>query len=344
MTPMCEILLWSVEAPERSGDTALVVNPSPEDAAELAGHFGAGARFWFSNFERFRSTLALRPELTERAEFGVSPTAIASGYDRVVVYHERSKPRMRLLLSISAGAAGASSSLYLVGRNNEGIKSAKSTLRSAFGEVEKVQAARHCAVFVARGPAPGLADLEHAAARHRLDPPAATGEYVAAPGVFAKGLLDDGSRLLLENIRPSRADRVLDVGCGVGVLGLGIASRMGTESATLVDVDAYALWSARRNAALVDGVDVTVAPSDVLSDVSGRFDLIVSNPPFHDGAATSSRFIQTLAGAAGRHLGRKGEVWIVANRFLKYEPLLGDAFRHVDVMADDGRYRVFRAK
>ena len=81
--------------------------------------------------------------------------------------------------------------------------------------------------------------------------------------------------------------RVIDVGCGSGAGGIH-ASPLAQEL-VLTDINTRALRFAAVNAALAN-VDADVQVSDVLSDVSGEFDLVMANPPYmHDEQARAYR-------------------------------------------------------
>jgi len=105
-------------------------------------------------------------------------------------------------------------------------------------------------------------------------------------GVFSKGGLDDGTRLLLETI--AQADlgtSILDMGCGAGPIGLILASISPSLHVTLVDVNERALACAKKNA---ETLGVAARCEIVLSDVyhsldSQTYDAIVSNPPIRAG-------------------------------------------------------------
>ncbi|MGN6032824.1 MAG: class I SAM-dependent methyltransferase, partial [Thermomicrobiales bacterium] len=74
-----------------------------------------------------------------------------------------------------------------------------------------------------------------------------------------------------------------------------------------------------------------------------RFDLIVSNPPFHQGKAVDYGMPQRLIGEAPVHLVPDGRLVIVANAFLPYERLLEDRFRVVKELANTRRFKVLLA-
>ncbi|MEA1834343.1 methyltransferase [Methylobacterium durans] len=78
--------------------------------------------------------------------------------------------------------------------------------------------------------------------------------------------------------RPVR--RVADIGCGSGAAGIALAKRLPGAETVLVDINPAALRAARVNARLAGVEGVETRRSDLLRDVEGRFDLIVSNPPF----------------------------------------------------------------
>jgi 16S rRNA (guanine1207-N2)-methyltransferase len=134
---------------------------------------------------------------------------------------------------------------------------------------------------------------------------------------------------------------VLDVGCGAGVLAAVLASHSPKVRLTLCDVSAPAVEASRATLA-ANGIEGDVFASNVFSEVNGRFDMIISNPPFHDGLQTSLEAAQTLIRGAVRHLNSGGELRIVANAFLPYPQVLDETFGFHEVIAQTGRFKVYR--
>ena len=110
-------------------------------------------------------------------------------------------------------------------------------------------------------------------------------ELVTDNGVFSKKRVDEGSYGFLKTILPlSLGNKILDLGCGYGTLGLTIALFNKDASVTLADINTRALALCRKNAKHLD-VDsrVTILQSDVYQNIEGPFDSIVINPPIRAG-------------------------------------------------------------
>lgn len=111
-----------------------------------------------------------------------------------------------------------------------------------------------------------------------------TFRFVTDAGVFSRGGIDFGSRLLIETMDIPRGARVLDVGCGYGPIGICAAWLSGDGEATMIDVNERAVELAQENARR-NGVRNAVAlRSDRLRAVAGRqFDCVLTNPPIRAG-------------------------------------------------------------
>ena len=147
------------------------------------------------------------------------------------------------------------------------------------------------------------------------------------PGVFSARRLDQGSQLLLEGLADCRAPRrLLDLGCGVGPLGLSGLLRWPSTRALLLDADARAVASATHNATTLGLADrCEVAWWDAEEPVPGTdFDLILLNPPFHGGKEVDLRPAHAMFQAVGHAMAADGLALIVANRSLPYERPLSD--------------------
>jgi 16S rRNA (guanine1207-N2)-methyltransferase len=106
-------------------------------------------------------------------------------------------------------------------------------------------------------------------------------EFLTDNGVFSRGHVDYGSRVLAESL-PKLSGRVLDIGCGYGFLGIAVKLINPDAAVVMCDVNLRALALARENAKRL-GADVEVIESDGYSAVEGRYDTVVTNPPVRAG-------------------------------------------------------------
>ncbi|MGZ4449128.1 MAG: class I SAM-dependent methyltransferase [Nocardioides sp.] len=106
---------------------------------------------------------------------------------------------------------------------------------------------------------------------------------VSGSGVFAQGRVDIGTAILFRETEPPAAGRVLDLGCGYGVIGLAVAAVVPGAVVTAVDVNERAVLLANENAATLGVTDRYTAwtPSGV--DPAATYDEIWSNPPIRIG-------------------------------------------------------------
>lgn len=159
-------------------------------------------------------------------------------------------------------------------------------------------------------------------------------------GLFSPGHVDRGTLAMLSCVRFEPGMRVMDLGCGCGVVGIVAAKRCGAENVWMSDVDPLAVETARENARL-NGVDgVHVALSDGFAGVdAAQFDLILSNPPYQSDFAVAKRFIEK--GFNRLRIG--GRMIMVTKRLDWYRNKMRAIFGGVRVREVDG-YHVFEAE
>jgi len=156
--------------------------------------------------------------------------------------------------------------------------------------------------------------------------------YLAAgPGVFSGEKLDAGTEALLHVVKWNNG-RVLDLGCGNGVVGL-VASLKGAEQVMLLDSDLRALRWAEENA-LRNGVKASVVASSGLKNLTqgAEFDLIISNPPYHSDYSVAKSFIEE----GYRHLSIDGSIWLVVKNAEWYRNKVKTVFGGARVYDQDG--------
>jgi 16S rRNA (guanine1207-N2)-methyltransferase len=283
---------------------------------------------------------ALAQRYGDRASFGVAPPD--TDISAAVVFLPKARELAAYLLTTLASRLGGRS-LFLVGEKRGGIEGAARQL-SAFGRARKLDSARHCQLWQVEVELPPDApDLNSLAQRFTLEvPEAAPLEVVSLPGVFSHGRLDRGTRLLLGHLSGLASGHLLDFGCGAGVLGAVLKRRYPEAQVTLLDVDAFAIASARLTLA-ANGLEAQLICADGIEGAPEGLSAIVSNPPFHTGVHTDYRATEALLKQAAAHLAPRGEIRLVANSFLRYQPLLEAHLRTCAVLAEADGFRVYRA-
>lgn len=135
--------------------------------------------------------------------------------------------------------------------------------------------------------------------------------FTSDAGVFSKGDIDHGSRVLIEAMDIPDGSAVLDVGCGYGPIGISAAFLAPGGHVTMIDINSRAVELARENAHHNGIRNVTVMESDVLSAVKGqKYDVILTNPPIRAGKAVVHRIFEE----AYEHLNEGGSLWIVIQK------------------------------
>lgn len=228
--------------------------------------------------------------------------------------------------------------LDVVGEHQGGIKRVPKILSELGMRCDKLDNARRCSLFATRTVAmeqPDTAWQTFEAWDLKL---------VSHPGVFGHGKVDEGTRLMLDSIEaslPKKPLSVLDMGCGDGIISAWLAAR--GHQVTAVDVSAFAVEACRRTLA-ANQLSGRVLESDIYSALGGeQFDLIVSNPPFHQEREITYGPSARLISEAPNHLSAKGQLVLVANAFLPYPDVLESTFGGFETLADNRRFKVYRA-
>ncbi|MEU3709591.1 methyltransferase [Streptomyces catenulae] len=166
-------------------------------------------------------------------------------------------------------------------------------------------------------------------------------------GIFCADRLDIGTRFLLGHLprRPGAA-RVVDLGCGNGVVGTALALTDPAAETVFVDESFSAVAAARATFAAnaPEGARAEFAVGDALTGLApGSVDLVVNNPPFHTHRATSDATARRMFGGARAVLRPGGELWVVGNRHLGYHVRLKRLFGNCEVVASDPKFVLLRA-
>ena len=168
--------------------------------------------------------------------------------------------------------------------------------------------------------------------------------YYTDNGVFSKNRIDEGSYIFLKILLPLQlTGRILDLGCGVGPIGLTIAQNSLEARFVLADINSRALALASRSVARLNLENrVTCLQSDIYEKIEGPFDSIVVNPPIRAGKVV---ICQMFSGAK-QYLIDGGSLYVVIRRkqgaesALKY---IETVFENVSVLHKEKGYWIIKA-
>lgn len=276
--------------------------------------------------------------------------AAAGSFDRVVLLTPQSRTLGRRWLVEAHALLRAGGILNVAGARDGGVQSLVADTVALFGGAGILGYGKGCrvaeALRTASAPAPpwaseaGIAPGSWQQLLAAL--PGGAVELLSLPGVFSAEALDAGTALLLQHTPIEPGLRVLDVGCGYGPIGVA-AARAGAI-VTMLDVNLLAVEAARANVERLGLQKAEVLASDALEAVAGRrFDLILSNPPFHAGKTVDTSMAGAFFHQARAALAPGGSLVLVANRFLPYERPLAAHFTRVEVVAQTSAYKVLKS-
>ncbi len=335
---------------------ALVLDPGvlrEGSVCELGGQFAVEARGgvvvtpWR---DRFRAAQAAELEVSDRAD-----TLPDGAFTQVVVHLQKSRAATWSDLVEAWRLLAPEGQLLLCGTNALGVTSAVKRLASELAQdpIVVTNRARARVVRFRRDAGAGPEPPEPSRFPVTVGPlegPAIPLELTAHSGVFSARKLDAGSALLLDRLaafvgyKPPR--RVVDLGCGTGVLGIAAATLYPEAECLLVDGDARAIACAEENVTRLGlGDRARCLWWDAREPVPDqRFDLALVNPPFHQhGPEVDLGPALALFDSLPGWLSRNGRALVVANRTLPWEKPL-ESVGHVETVATARGYKLLSVK
>jgi 16S rRNA (guanine1207-N2)-methyltransferase len=270
-------------------------------------------------------------------------------YPLVLLLPPRQRDEARALFARALDRLAPGGTLAASMAKAEGAKSGEADLARLVGTVGNLSK-HHCRVFWATPAAPAI-DRTLQQEWRALDAPRETADgWWSRPGLFAWDRVDRASALLAANLPGDLHGRMADLGAGYGYLSAQLIERCSRLAALdMYEAEARALEPLRRNVANAvvkagRGLHMNVHWHDVTRGLLDRYDVIISNPPFHLGRADLPELGRAFIASAADALVANGRLLIVANRHLPYEALLAARFAEVRQLALQDGFKVIEAR
>ncbi len=167
-------------------------------------------------------------------------------------------------------------------------------------------------------------------------------ELYSGSGVFSKKKLDKGTEVLLNYVIIKDEWNVLDLGCGIGVVGIAIKKLYPETQLTLTDINMRAIKLTKMNAKL-HNLEMKIFQSDLFKKIKEKFDTILTNPPQTAGKDVCFKIIED----SSEFLKKDGILQLVARHNKGGKTLsekMESVFGNVDTVAKKSGYRLYISK
>ncbi len=252
----------------------------------------------------------------------------------------------------------ADGSLYIAGLKNEGTKTYLDKAAVFFSSEKTTKKkglvywAKYTKVCEERTiiDAQVLDDKRYAELRSITVKPNETFDFFSKPGIFGWQQIDAGSEFLIDTLEAKNAvlalspNSLLDLGCGYGYLAIKTALTLLNNTPkviTLTDNNAAAINAAKYNC-MTHKVAADVIAADAGNNINHTFEMIICNPPFHQGFTIDNALTDKFIRAAARLLTNDGQAFFVVNSFIALEKHTISIFNRCEKIASNGRFSVYR--
>ena len=166
--------------------------------------------------------------------------------------------------------------------------------------------------------------------------------------VFSRNHLDIGGRFLMDNLPEGDFSKVVDLGCGNGIIGMAASAAYPKAQITFIDESYMSIDSARinmqKNLPEEQAENARFVVNNGLVGFKPRsYDLILCNPPFHQQQTITDQIAWSMFNDAHFCLVDNGELVIVGNHHLNYQDKLERIFGNCEVVSQNKKFVILRA-
>lgn len=160
-------------------------------------------------------------------------------------------------------------------------------------------------------------------------------KFQTSDRVFSPKAIDDGTISMLSKVNFVPTDKVLDLGCGYGFVGIYAGQFISPSRVTMSDISDEALKLAKENIAINNVNGIKVVKSNGLDNIDDSgFTLILANPPYHEDFSVPKNYIEK----GYRKLAVGGKMYLVTKRKEWYKRKLITVFGGTKIYEINGYY------
>ena len=166
--------------------------------------------------------------------------------------------------------------------------------------------------------------------------------FIASDAVFSKRRVDYGTNLLINSLEDLSNKKILDLGCGVGVIGILVAKGYENTNVLMSDVNIHALELANKNIELNHINNASTVESSLYDKIGDTFDVIISNPPIRAG----KQIVHGVIKEGFSHLNKGGIVYVVIQKKQGAESLkkvMEETFGNVSIVNKNNGYMIYKS-
>lgn len=280
-------------------------------------------------------------------DFDVSHIA-ANSIDHIFYRISKEKPVTHHLINEAHRLLNTNGTLWICGQKNEGIKTYIEKASALFCCTKHIQKdGMNYSGQLIKNEYTGdlLDDEQYLELRECLllnEQP-----FLSKPGQFGWNKIDQGSEFLIAELAKIAAlnsrtyENCLDLGCGYGYLTMASQPLFTIKQRWLTDNNAAALRTAQYNCER-RGIVATVIASDAGQPLNERFDLILCNPPFHQGFSVDGDLTEKFLHNTRHLLANNGTAYFVVNQFIPLDTKAENFFKTIQLIAQNKSFKVFK--
>jgi 16S rRNA (guanine1207-N2)-methyltransferase len=267
-------------------------------------------------------------------------TEIKEKFDSSIIFHEDflGKEGTNELLETAGKKTKLKGKIYFIGKTSRGAKNFTQKMKELFGNAKTV---------AVKGGLRLISSIKEKETKQQkkekefIEFAFKNKKYLfeSSFGVFSRKKIDEGTKLLLENLKEIKENKILDFGCGIGVIGIITAKENPEKKIYLADSNGKAIKLTEKNIKLNKTNNTKVIASDGFSAIKEKFNLILSNPPTHEKRVFLEEFIKK----AKKQLETKGRMIIVLNKKIFIEKKIQEVFGNYKILAQRKKHKLIQA-